>query len=285
MISSPVLHQVGDIISSCVQKLFQVHGTCAMFASKLLSNIKFSKRKLLKANILRHKNFTWSQNMTYGGPQPTHPGVTWVMHTFGANIFLHKVNGKVRKPAQTTWLFPRIWLASSPLVCWSTLNVSINCVHKHSNAPLRSAMLCIWGSWHRRLQCNNGKSFLSSRCLIIGAAYHLVNSALRQIEVIHGRSSTEWDIEVFLARTDLTWVTTIDFGTVTPAGITILTSFANLVTCLSKYTNENVINNVIMTLNLFTIFDANDYLISLFRETTVGQRKTLLQYFFNWMPP
>ena len=88
------------------------------------------------------------------------------------------------------------WL-SPPLVCRSILNVSINCVHRHLNASLRSAMLCIWGSWYRRLPCNNGKSFLSSRCLIIGAAYHLVNSALRQIEVIHGRSSTEWNIEKF----------------------------------------------------------------------------------------
>ena len=137
--------------------------------------------------------------MTYWGPQPTHNGVTWAMHTFGTNIFFAQSQCKGRKTVANHDFFRVDGWPSSPLVCWSTLNVSINCVHKHSNAPFRSAMLCIWGSWHRRLQCNNGKSFLSSRCLIIGAAYHLVNSALREIEVIHGRSSTEWNIEKVLS--------------------------------------------------------------------------------------
>ena len=203
--------------------------------SKTISSTRnLCKRKLLKANILRHKNFTWSQNMTYGGP-PAYSSWSNVGNAYlRCKYFFPQSQWKGRKTVANYDFFRVDGWPSSSLVCWSTLNVSINCVRKHSNAPPRSAMLCIWGSWHRRLQCNNGKSFLSSRCLIIGAAYHLVNSALRQIEVIHGRSSTEWDIEVFLARTDLTWVTTIDFGTVTPAGTTILTSFANLVTCLSN---------------------------------------------------
>ena len=90
--------------------------------------------------------------MTYGGPQPTHPGVTWEMHTFGANIFLHKVNGKVRKPAQTMTF-------SAYMVGLITISMlkHIKCFHKlcaQNTQMLRFGQLCCVFGDHDTEGCN-----------------------------------------------------------------------------------------------------------------------------------